>query len=79
MLDRPEVHRLLNYHVVVRDAELLRVDWLMKDPRLRALPKGAYKTLGCPIPVVIDRGVLGGRTKWNDYFSNVRGVLPELS
>lgn len=30
----PKVHRLLDDHIIVRDAKLVRVYWLVKDPGL---------------------------------------------
>lgn len=54
LLDRTEVHGLLDDVEVVRDPKLDDVHWLVKDPGLRHFPEGRMQALRCLVPMVID-------------------------
>ena len=57
-LNGSQVHGFLHYVEVVRDVQLLRVNWLIKDPSLLVFEQRIDYSLSGLVPVIIDNHVL---------------------
>lgn len=56
LLNRAKVHRSFYNRWIVRDVQLLDVDWVMEDPCGLVLPKSLKHSLRCFLPVIINWG-----------------------
>ena len=76
LLDSSEIDWILHHFVVVRDAQLLWVDWLMEDSCVVQPPELAQQSLGYLIPgIVVYARLLWQVELWQVLFWR----LPELS
>lgn len=58
VLDRAEVHGLLDNVKVVWDVQLHRIHWFVEDPRLVVLPERVEQPLCSFVPRIVDLGLV---------------------
>ena len=64
VLDRAEVHRVLDDLQVVRDPQLYEVHGLEEDPCAWVFPQRCHQATGCLVPTLVDLGVFRDVGHW---------------